>query len=272
MASNQLNGESNNRILVERDGFVATVMLNRPEKLNALTKDMWEQIGLIFQELDKDEQLRCVILRGVGDEALGPGADISEFATERKDSEHGRHYGELMHKAMGALNKCRHPVVARIKGLCIGGSLELALVCDIRVAGDTARFGIPINRLGLVMALPEIAALIQVVGPSVALEILYEGRIFGASEAKEKRLINKVVPDDQVDIVIGEMVAKICGGAPLVNRWHKKFVRLLVDGARNNLPLTEEDVLEGYACFDTEDYQEGIRAFLAKKTPSFEGK
>lgn len=256
------------RVRVERDGAVATVVLDRPEKLNALDKAMWQGVGEAFRALDGEDGLRCIVLRGAGDRALGPGADIAEFAEVRNDSAQAADYGGLMHGAMGAIGQCRHPVVARIKGLCVGGALELALMCDLRIAGAGARFGIPVNRLGLVMAYPEIEALVASVGPATALEILLEARVFDAEEALAKGLVTRVVVDDAVDEAVAQAVERICAGAPLVNRWHKRFIRKVASGAA----LTRDDVAEGFACFDTEDFREGVRAFLAKETPRFKGK
>ena len=265
-------GQEDDLVLVEREGTTATVFLNRPDKMNALNKEMWRRVGEVFRFLDADESLRCVVLRGTGNEALAPGADIKEFESVRNNSVQAADYGGLMHGAMAAIRDCRHPVVARIKGLCVGGGLELALMCDMRIAGAGARLGVPVSRLGLVMAHPEVEALVDLVGPSTALEILFEARVFGSEEAKDKGLVNRVVPDDQVDAEVAETVERISAGAPLVNRWHKKFVRRVVSGVRVPLPLTAEEEAEGYACFDTEDFREGVHAFLAKETPRFKGK
>ena len=150
MVSHDLGLNEDHLVLVERDEFVVTVVLNRPDKLNALNRAMWFRVGEVFRKLDREEDLRCIILRGAGDKAFGPGADISEFKTYRKNSNQARQYGVLMHEAMRAIQSCRHPIVARIKGLCVGGALELALVCDLRIAGVSSQFGIPINKLGLV--------------------------------------------------------------------------------------------------------------------------
>ena len=159
-------------VLLERKDDIATVILNRPEKLNALNKEMWKSIGDIFTSINADLSIRCVVLRGAGDKAMGPGADISEFETERSNSKQAAEYGGLMHRSMHSIRDCCHPVIALIKGLCVGGALELALMCDIRICGSSSRFGIPVNRLGLVMAYPEIEALVGLVGRSIALEIL----------------------------------------------------------------------------------------------------
>ena len=265
-------GAAEEVVLVQREDSVATVFLNRPDKLNALNKEMWRRVGEVFRSLDADDDLRCVVLRGAGDKALAPGADISEFTDVRNDSRQGAEYGALMHGAMSAIRDCRYPVVAHIKGLCVGGGLELALMCDIRIAGEGARFGVPVSRLGLVMAYPEVEALVDLVGPSAALEILLEARVFDAEEARDKGLVNRVVPDNQLDAEVIETVERISTGAPQVNRWHKKFIRRVVSGARTPHPLTPEETAEGFACFDTEDFREGVRAFLAKETPRFKGK
>src|SRR5436190_7593058 len=186
-------------ILVERDGAIATVILNRPEKLNALTRPMWRRLGDVFLELSNDDSVRCVIIRGAGTKAFAPGNDISEFATERSNVEQARAYGEDMRRTIEAIGNCRHPVVAQIHGVCVGGGLEIAGLADIRICGESSRFGVPINKLGLVMAYAEIASLIALAGEATAMEILLEGRVFGAQEAKDKGLVTRVVPDEEVD-------------------------------------------------------------------------
>lgn len=266
------NEAGDDLVLVQRDGAIATVVLNRPEKLNALNKAMWRLAGEAMAALDADDTVRCVVLRGAGDKAMGPGADIAEFESERANAEQAREYGGLMHGTMHAIRDCRHPVIALIKGLCVGGALELALMCDMRICGEGSRFGVPINRLGLVMAYPEIEALVGLVGRSTALEILFEARVFGAAEAREKGLVNRVVPDDRVEEEAYAAARRIADGAPLVNRWHKKFVDRVLAGYRAATPLTEAELAEGYACFDTEDFNTGYRAFLAKQKPEFKGR
>src|ERR1700682_5437048 len=182
-------------ILVQRDGAIATVVLNRPEKLNALTRPMWKRLGEVFTQLSADDGVRCIILRAAGNKAFAPGNDISEFATERSDVEQARAYGEDMRRTIEAIDACRHPVVAQIHGICVGGGLEIAGLADIRICGESSRFGVPINKLGLVMAYAEIGSLIALAGEAAALEILLEGRVFDAREAKEKGLVTRVVPD-----------------------------------------------------------------------------
>jgi enoyl-CoA hydratase len=259
---------STETILVDRRGTVATVTLNRPDKLNALTKPMWQALGAAMRELSADDQLRCVVLRGAGGKAFAPGNDISEFETERSNFEQGRAYGELLHGALGAIADCRHPTVALIEGICVGGGLEIAALCDLRICGEGSRFGVPINKLGLVMAHAELAALVQLAGRAVALEMLLEGRVFGAREALDKRLVHRVVADDQVEAEAYATADRVAAGAPLVARWHKQFLRQLDSGQ----PLTQADRDEGFRCYDTEDFRIGYRAFLAKTAPDFVGR
>jgi enoyl-CoA hydratase len=255
-------------ILVQRDGAIATVVLNRPDRLNALTRQMWARLGPAFDELDADDDVRCIVIRGAGTKAFAPGNDISEFATERSNVEQGRAYGNDMRRAIESIARCRHPIVAQIHGICVGGGLEIAGLADVRICGESSRFGVPIHRLGLVMAYAEIAALIALVGEATALEILLEGRIFDAREAKDKGLVTRVVADDQVEAEAKATAQRIAGGAPLVARWHKKFARRLRDAT----PLSDAEYEEGFACFGTEDFRIGYRAFLAKQEPVFQGK
>jgi enoyl-CoA hydratase len=255
-------------IVVTRDGPIATVSLNRPEKLNALTKAMWRSLGEAIERLSADDGIRCVIVRGAGEKAFSPGNDIAEFPTERANKTQAIEYGRAMHETAGALARCRHPLVAQIHGICVGGGLEIAALCDLRICGTSSRFGAPIKNLGLVMAYPEMAPLVRLVGADVALEILLEGRIFDAQEAKEKRLVTRVVPDEDVEKEARAAAQRIADGAPLVARWHKKFARRLADPR----PLSGAELDECFECFDTEDFRIGYRAFLAKQKPEFVGK
>ena len=258
----------NENILVERDSAIATVILNRPEKLNALTRPMWKRLGEAFEALSADDGVRCIVIRGAGTKAFAPGNDISEFTTERSNVEQARAYGNDMRRTIEAIDGCRHPVVAQIHGICVGGGLEIAGLADLRICGESSRFGVPINKLGLVMAYAEIGSLIALAGEATALEILLEGRVFDAKEAREKGLVTRVVPDDQVEAEARATAQRIADGAPLVARWHKKFARRL----RDPRPLTPEEYDEGFACFGTEDFRAGYKAFLDKQKPDFKGK
>ena len=259
---------SDSSIRVSRDGFIATVTLNRPDKLNALTKPMWRALGAAVTQLSADDSVRCIVLRGAGERAFSPGNDIGEFAAERSNKAQAIDYGAIMHATAQALEECRHPVVAQIHGICVGGGLEIAALADIRICGESSRFGAPIKNLGLVMAYAEMAPLVRLVGRAVALEILLEGRIFDAAEAKEKGLVTRVVADAEVEAEARAAAQRIADGAPLAARWHKKFARRLAEGRA--LTLAERD--ECFDCFDTEDFRIGYAAFLAKRKPEFRGR
>ncbi len=173
-----------------------------------------------------------------------------------------------MHATAQAFIECRHPLVAQIHGLCVGGGLEIAALCDLRICGVGSRFGAPIKNLGLVMAYQEMAPLVRLAGPAVALEILLEGRIFDAAEAKDKGLVTRVVPDAEVAAEAWATAQRIADGAPLAARWHKKFARRLMDAR----PLTPAEHDECFDCFDTEDFRIGCEAFFAKRKPDFQGR
>lgn len=260
----------NPEILVERNGGVATVTLSNPGKLNAITVAMWRELKRVMDALSADDALRCMVLRGAGNEAFAAGADIAEFATERDNVVQGRRYHrEYVHGALKAVGECRHPTVAMIHGTCAGGGLEIACMCDLRIAGRSGRFGVPINRLGFAIAYDELAALLPLTGRAVALEILVEGRMWDAAEALQKGLVTRVVPDSDLEQEAYAAARRIADGAPLVNRWHKRFARRLTP---QPAPLTESEIAENFAYFATEDYRIGMQAFAAKKRPQFEGR
>jgi enoyl-CoA hydratase/carnithine racemase len=257
-------------ILVSRDGAVATVALHNPPKLNALTVAMWRALKTEVEALAADDDLRCVVIRGSGDEAFAAGADIAEFALERNDEAQGRVYhDEYVYGALKAVGECRHPTIAMIHGPCVGGGLEIASQCDLRISGVSGRFGVPINRLGFAIAYTELEAILPVVGRAAALEILIEGRVWNADEAFAKGLLTRVVPDEKLEEETRASATRIAEGAPLVARWHKQFVRRLTV---RPAPLTEEERRENFAYFRTEDYRIGYDAFFSKTRPKFVGR
>lgn len=259
------------KILLKCDeSKVATVTLSNPPKLNALTVAMWRELAAVMQQLSADDTLRCVVLRGAGTEAFAAGADIAEFATERNTAAQGKVYHrELVHGALRAVGECRHPTVAMIHGACAGGGLELACQCDFRIAGHSARFGVPINRLGFAIAYDELAALLPLVGRAVVLEILVEGRMWNAEEAQVKGLLTRLVPDAELAAETQATVQRICAGAPLVARWHKQFVRRLTP---QPVPLSEAEIEANFDYFSTDDYRIGYDAFINKQKPKFKGR
>ena len=257
-------------IVVQREGVIATVSISNPEKRNALTAAMWRELARVMNELSADDDLRCIVLRGAGEKAFAAGADIAEFAQVRNNVEQGKIYHrEYVHGALQAVAECRHPTLAMIHGPCVGGGLEIACQCDLRISGESGRFGVPINRLGFPIAYDELAAMLPLVGKAVALEILLEGRIWNADEALAKGLLTRVVADDRLEEEVRATARRIADGAPLVARWHKQFVRRLTPQAA---PLTAAEIDENFSYFNTEDYRIGYEAFIAKKKPKFVGR
>ena len=203
-------------IRIERAGPVATVWIDNVAKRNALSQAMWIAVGDAFAQLGEQADLRCIVLRGAGTEAFGSGADIEEFSTMRADPQQARAFARHTHRAFHAVRDCPVPVLAAIRGACVGGGLELASFCDLRMCTPDSRFGVPVGRLGAVLAYPELEGLVRLVGPNGALEVLLEGRIVGAAEAQAKGIVNRVVDGTGFDAEIDATVQRICAGAPVV--------------------------------------------------------
>ena len=255
-------------ILQTIDGPIATVVLNNPDKMNALTLEAWAGLGRVMAGLSENTELRCVVIRGAGDKAFCAGADIADFQANRADAAQARDYGAVVADTLKALVGCLHPTVAVIQGACTGGGLEIACCCDIRIANASSRFGVPINRLGHAFAYPEMAPVVAAVGRRMVLELLLEGRILDSDEAERRGLVNRVVADKDLDAEAEATAGRIAEGAPLANRATKKFLNRLLDPT----PLTQEELNEAYELCDSEDYAEGMRAFLAKEKPDFKGR
>jgi enoyl-CoA hydratase/carnithine racemase len=254
-------------ILCQRDGAIATVTLFNPDKLNALNAAMWRRLRETMLALAADTDLRCVILRGEGT-AFAAGGDLEEFRTARANVDRALAYHEAVGEALAAIEACPHPTVAAILGPCVGGGLEIACACDLRIAGETARFGAPIMKLGFSMYPGELAGLLRLAGPAVAKEILLEGRLLTAAEAHAKGLLTRVVADGGVEQEVLATAQRIASGAPLVARRHKQWIARLLE----DRPLTLKEKRASFDFLGTEDYAEGLAAFLAKRPPRFTGR
>ena len=249
-------------------GEIATLTLNNPGKLNAINLAMWQTLAKNMAEISVDRNIRCVVLRGAGNEAFAAGGDLEEFVSGRSTLDQALHYHDQVALALRSIEDCPHPTVALIQGACIGGGLEIAGVCDFRICGESARFGAPINRLGFSMYPGEMEGLLRLAGTAVMKEILLEGRILNAGEAYTKGLVTRVVADEKTEAEAYATAKRICAGAPLVAGWHKQWISRLLDGK----PLSEEEKTASFAFLDTEDYKEGLTAFLEKRKPAFKAR
>jgi enoyl-CoA hydratase/carnithine racemase len=254
-------------VLLSRDGGIATVTLFNPDKLNAIDAAMWRRLATVMAEVDADPDLRAVVITGAG-AAFAAGGDLEEFRDQRATVDRALAYHEAVGTALAAIEACRHPTVARIQGPCVGGGLEIACACDLRIAGESARFGAPIAKLGFSMYPGELSGLLRLAGPAVAKEILLEGRLLSTREAYEKGLVTRVVADRELEAEVLATTGRIAAGAPLVARWHKQWIARLLE----ERPLTDEDKRASFAFLGTEDYAEGLAAFMGKRPPVFRGR
>ena len=258
------------KIHVSLEGEIATVTIGQRAKRNALTVAMWDELKAAFECIAARDDLRCVILCGEGEAAFSAGADMSEFGRVRSTRKQVTEFHEIhVLGALTAIAECPVPVVAAIEGVCMGGGLEIAAVCDLRIAGRSAQFGAPVGRLGFPLAFAETQALFRLVGAAAMSELLLEGRILDAQDALAKGLLTRVVDDAAVRTEARTTALRVCESSPLAARSHKRQIRrLLADPS----PVTLEERLQVYEFADSKDYQIGYRAFLGKKKAKFVGR
>jgi enoyl-CoA hydratase/carnithine racemase len=258
------------KMLSRKEGGVGYVIFNNPERHNAVSLDMWAATIDILEAFRNDPEVRVVVVTGAGGKAFVSGADISKFESERSSMEAVKHYNATVGKANQTVYEFPKPTIAMIKGYCIGGGLGLALCCDMRIASDNSKFGVPAAKLGLGYAYAGLKRLVDVVGPAFAKEIFYTGRQFDAAEAREMGLVNRVVPPDDLETYVKNYADTIAANAPLTLRSVKFIVGETVkDESQRNLARANELV---ESCFTSQDYIEGRRAFMEKRKPVFTGK
>jgi enoyl-CoA hydratase/carnithine racemase len=252
-----------------REGPLARLIIDNPAKRNALDLAMWEFAADLLAELAEDTGVRLLEVSGAGGKSFAAGADISRFAAERSTPQAVAHYAAVTSAVYDRLARFPRPTVARIEGACIGGGLALATCCDIRIAADGARFGVPAGRLGLSYGIDAQRRLSDLVGPVAAAELLFTARRIGTEEALRLGLVQHVAPAPDFARFADDYVAQILANAPLTMAAIKAIRVALADGRlEDERPALNARVA---ACFASEDYAEGRTAFAEKRAPVFRG-
>ncbi len=257
------------RVLAERRGPALVISLNNQARRNALSVDMWAAIPVLLDAAASDPAIRLVVVRGAGDQAFASGADISQFEDMRAAKAAVLEYEALAEAALMALHQFGKPTIAYIRGFCIGGGLNVAMSCDLRLAGEDGVFAVPAARLGLGYRYSAMKNLVDVVGPAVAKDLFLTARRLSAAEAHSVGLITRIAPVDALPALLDSYIEMIGENAPLTMRAGKWVIEeLLTSSPDLNARRCQDLILE---CFDSEDYIEGRRAFMEKRRPVFRG-
>jgi len=258
------------KLIARKEGAIGWVIFNNPARHNATSYEMWLSLPGVLEAYCLDPDVRVIVLKGEGEKAFSAGADISQFKEKRTGTEAVLEYNAAADKAVGALRECTKPVLAMIRGYCIGGGAGVAVSCDIRIAADDARFAVPAAKLGLGYRFDGIKRLTDIVGPSFAAEIFFTARQFSAQEALQMGLVNRVVPAADLEKYTLEYAATIAQNAPLTIASVKRaLIECLHEPDERDLESCQRLV---EACYESEDYKEGQAAFMAKRKPAFTGR
>jgi enoyl-CoA hydratase len=257
------------KLIARKDGAIGWVIFNNPDRHNATSYEMWQSLPMVLEAYVKDPEVRVIVFRGAGEKAFSAGADISQFK-EKRSGAAATEYNAAADAASQALRQCAKPTLAMIRGYCIGGGTAVAVGCDIRIAADDARFGVPAAKLGLGYRFDGIKRLASVVGPARTAEIFFTARQFTAQEALQMGLVNRLVPAVELEGVVEDYARAIALNAPLTIAAVKRaLIELQKDPAERDLALCQRMV---DACFASEDYREGQAAFMEKRKPRFTGR
>ena len=259
------------KLLLQKDGPIGWISFNQPEKRNAVSQEMWQAMPEYVADLTADPAIRVVILRGAGETAFVAGADISQFKDRRRNAADEEEYRRISGAGSESLARLGKPLVAMIHGFCIGGGVSIAITCDLRIAADDARFGIPAARLGLGYHYKGMEKLMSLIGPSYTKELFFTARTdFTAQDALRMGLVNQVVPKADLERFTRDYALTMSRNAPLTQRSAKASVeQLLKPEAQRDYALLDKLIKD---CFDSQDYQEGVKAFSEKRRPQFQGR
>ncbi len=259
------------KLLLQKDGPIGWITFNQPEKRNAVSQEMWQAMPEYVADLASDPAIRVVILRGAGETAFVAGADISQFKDRRRNAADEEEYRRISGAGGESLARLGKPLVAMIHGFCIGGGVSIAITCDLRIAADDARFGIPAARLGLGYHYKGMERLMSLIGPAYTKELFFTARTdFTAQDALRMGLVNQVVPKADLERFTRDYALTMSRNAPLTQRSAKASVeQLLKPEAQRDYALLDKLIKD---CFDSQDYQEGVKAFSEKRRPQFQGR
>jgi enoyl-CoA hydratase/carnithine racemase len=258
------------KLIARKENGIGWIIFNNPQKRNALSRDMYVGMTSVLEDYARDSDVRVVILRGEGEKAFISGADISQFEAMRSTPEGVRESDEISERANKALRECPKPTIAMVRGYCMGGGLSVAIACDMRIASDDSRFGVPAAKLSVGYRYSGLKRLVGLVGPAFTAEIFYTGRQFNAQEALQMGLVNRVLPVAELEQYVLEYAKTLTGNAPLTLSAVKYcLIEIMKDESERDLELCKR-VVE--ACFTSEDYIEGRRAFMEKRKPVFKGR
>ena len=258
------------KLIARKEGAIGWVIFNNPEKRNAMSMDMTRAMGDALEDYSRDPNIRVVILKGAGDKSFVSGADISEFKEMRSSQEAMELYNAASNRAAKALRECPKPTIAMIRGFCMGGGMGTAVACDLRIASDDSRFGVPAAKLGVGYRYDRLKQLEALVGPSFTMEIFYTGRQFSAQEALTMGLINRLLPAAELEKYVLDYANTIAGNAPLtIAAVKKSVVEMGKDETKRDIATCDNMV---DACFASKDYAEGRDAFMEKRKPVFHGR
>ena len=265
-----MNAPSTEKLIARKENGIGWVIFNNPEKRNAMSPDMVEAMGAALEDYATDASVRVVILKGAGDKAFVSGADISKFKETRSTPEQVRDAEARSEAANRALRECPKPTIAMIRGYCMGGGLGVAIACDLRIASDDSRFGVPAAKLGVGYRYSGLQRLSDIVGPSFTAEIFYTGRQFSSQEALQMGLVNRVLPPAELEAYVMDYARTMANNAPLTLAAVKRcLVEARKDPAERDLELCQSMV---EACFASQDFIEGRTAFMEKRKPAFQGR
>jgi enoyl-CoA hydratase/carnithine racemase len=253
-------------IYLEHTGEIARLVINRPEKRNALSLAMWQTIPQLVEEVVADSKIKVLIIQGIDEKAFAAGADIDEIAVCAGNEEKGWMYMDAVHAAETAIGRCTKPVIAMIRGDCIGGGVEIALACDLRFAATGSTFGITPAKLGLVYSLASTKRLVELVGPSTARDYLFSGRLFDVPEARSAGLIDREFAVSDIEEATNTYAQSLCQRSQWSIRAAKAIVQAVLDGA-----VVEDAAARRFrgGSFLSADLEEGVRAFREKRPPEF---